>query len=179
MKKVIYALILLLVVAGGFVFANRGTNNETPKKNTPKPNAAAERNAERKKWEATPPGIYYKKWEASPAGVKVLDGAAAIRKRINADASMEAVVTSLSLPAGSRLGFGVMAKIDGVDYILRFDANNAQLEQLHSLKLNDKLILKGHGVSWAPKYAYPIVAAKSVERDHKIIFKRIPPKGGC
>jgi hypothetical protein len=33
---------------------------------------------------------------------------------------MEAVVTSLSLPPGSRLGFGVMVRINGDDYILAF-----------------------------------------------------------
>jgi hypothetical protein len=33
---------------------------------------------------------------------------------------MEAFVTSLSLPPGSRLGFGVMVRINGDDYILKF-----------------------------------------------------------
>ena len=72
MKKVIYALILPLVVVSGLVFANREIKNETSKKSTPKPLSAAERKAERKKWEATPDGIKFKKWEASPAGKKVL-----------------------------------------------------------------------------------------------------------
>ena len=72
MKKVIYALILPLVVVSGLVFANREIKNETSKKSTPKPLSAAEREAELKKWEATPDGIKYKKWEASPEGKKVL-----------------------------------------------------------------------------------------------------------
>jgi len=33
---------------------------------------------------------------------------------------MEAVVTSLALPPGSRLGFGMMIKIDDEEYILSF-----------------------------------------------------------
>jgi len=179
MKKAIYALILPLVVVGGLVFANRGIKNETSEKSIPKLLSAAEKEAEVKKWEATPEGVKYKKWEASPEGKKVLAGAAKIREHINAFTNMEAVVTSLSLPPGSRLGFGVMVRIDGVDYIVKFEPENSQLEQLHSLKVNDKIILKGHAVSFAPKYSYPIVWGDYVERDNKIIYKRVPRKGGC
>ena len=176
MKKVIYALILLLVVISGLVFANREIKNETSKKSNPKPLSAAERKAALKQWEATPDGIKFKKWEASPEGKKVLDGAAKISKHVHAFTNMEAVVTSLSLPPGSRLGFGVMARINGDDYILRFDD---ELQQLHSLKVNDKIIIKSHTVSYAPKYAYPIVWGEYVERDSKIIYKHPPRKGGC
>ena len=179
MKKVIYTLILPLVVVSGLVFANREIKNETLKKLTPKQLSAAEMKAELKKWEATPEGIKYKKWEASPEGKKVLAGAAKIRKHISAFTNMEAVVTSLSLPPGSRLGFGVMARIDGVDYIVNFDPEKSQLEQLHGLKVNDKIIIRSHSVSHAPKYSYPIVSCEYVERDSKVIFKRVPRKGGC
>jgi hypothetical protein len=179
MKKVIYALILPLFVVSGLVFANREIKNETSKNSTPRPLSAAEREAELKKWEATPEGIKYKKWEASPEGKKVLAGAAKIRNHISAFTNMEAVVTSLSLPPGSRLGFGVMARIDGVDYIVKFEPEKSQLEQLHSLKVNDKIIIRSHSVSHAPKYSYPIVSCEYVERDSKIIFKRVPRKGGC
>jgi hypothetical protein len=92
---------------------------------------------------------------------------------------MEAVVTSLSLPPGSRLGFGVMIRINGDDYILKFDPEKSQLEQLHSLKVNDKIIIRSRSVSHAPKYSYPIVSCEYVERDGKVIFKRVPRKGGC
>ncbi len=179
MKKVIYALILPLVVVSGLVFANRETNNETSKKPIPKPPSAAEMKAARIQWLTTPEGINYKKWEASPEGKKVLAGEAKIRKHISAFTNMEAVVTALSLPPGSRLGFGVMARIDGVDYIVKFEPEKSQLEQLQSLKVNDKIIIKSRGVSHAPKYAYPIVSVDYVERDGKTIFKRIPRKGGC
>jgi hypothetical protein len=73
----------------------------------------------------------------------------------------------------------VMARIDGVDYILNFEPEKSQLEQLRSLKVNDKIIIRSHTVSHAPKYAYPIVSGDYVERDGKIIFKRVPRKGGC
>ena len=179
MKKVIYALILPLVVVSGLVFANREIKNETSRKSTPKPLSAAEREAELKKWEATPEGIKFKQWEASPAGKKVLAGAAKIRNQLSAFTNMEAVITSLSLPPGSRLGFGVMVRINAVDYIVKFEPEKSQLEQLLSLKVNDKIIIRSHNVSYAPKYSYPIVSGDYVERDGKVIFKRVPRKGGC
>jgi len=179
MKKVIYMLILPLVVVSGLVFANREIKNETSKKSTPKPLSAAEREAELKKWEATPDGIMYKKWEASPAGKKVHAAEAKIRKHIKDYTNMEGVVTSLSLPPRSRLGFGVMVRINGDDYIVKFEPEKSQLEQLHSLKVNDKIIIRSHSVSHAPKYSYPIVSGDYVERDSKIIYKRVPRKGGC
>ena len=179
MKKVIYALILPLVVVSGLVFANREIQNETSKKSTPKPLSAAERKAELEKWEATPDGIIYKKWEASPAGKKVHAAEAKIRKHIKDYTNMEGVVTSLSLPPGSRLGFGVMVRINGDNYIVKFEPEKSQLEQLQSLKVNDKIILRSHNVSHAPKYAYPIISGDYVERDSKIIYKSAPRKGGC
>ncbi len=179
MKKVIYALILLSVVVSGLVFANREFKNEIAEKSTQKPLSAAEMKAERERWEATPDGIKYKEWEASPAGKKVYAAEAKIRKNITDSTNMEAVVTSLSLPPGSRLGFGVMVRINGDDYIVKFDPEKSQLEQLHSLKVDDKIIIRSRNVSHAPKYAYPIVSGDYVERDSKIIYKRIPRKGGC
>jgi hypothetical protein len=188
MKKVIYALVLSLVVVSGLVLANQEIKNNTSKNSTLKPLSAAERKAGLEKWEATPDGLKVKKWKASPEGQKVLAGAAKIKNHIRDSASMEAVVTSLSLPAGSRLGFGVMVRINGDDYILSFgpeksDKNflnfNNEFQQLHSLKVNDKIIIKSHSVSHAPKYSYPIVSGDYVERDSKVIFKRAPRKGGC
>ncbi|RBQ03078.1 hypothetical protein [Pedobacter miscanthi] len=179
MKKVFYALMLLLVVVSGLVFANREINNESTKKPSLKPLSAAERKAELKKWEASPAGIMYKKWEASPAGKKVHAAEAKIRKNIKDYTNMEGVVTSLSLPPGSRLGFGVMVRINGDDYIVKFEPEKSQLEQLHSLKINDKIMIRSHSVSHAPKYSYPIISCEYAERDSKVIFKRAPRKGGC
>ena len=180
MKKVIYALILLLVVVSGLVVANSQIKNETSKKPAPKPISAAERKAAMKQWEATPEGIRYKKWEASPAGKNVYAAEAKIRNQVSAFTNMDAVVTSLSLPPGSRLGFGVMVKINDDDYILSFGLETSnEFQQLHRLEANDKISIRSHNVSHAPKYSYPIVSGDYVERDSKIIFKRIPRKGGC
>lgn len=179
MKKLIYVLILPLVVASGLVFANSQIKKEKAEKLTAKPLSEEERKAEVKKWEATPGGIQYKQWAASPEGKKVLADAAKISTHINDSTNMEAVVTSLCLPSGSRLGVGVMARIDGVDYIVRFDPEKFQLEQLRSLKVNDHLIIRSRNVSHAPKYAFPIISGDYVERDGKLLYKRVPRKDGC
>lgn len=181
MKKAIYALILPLVAVCGLVFANREIKNEASKKSAPRPLSAAERTAELKKWEATPNGIKYKEWAASPQGKKVLAGAASIRSHISAFSNMEAVITALSLPPGSRLGFGVMARINGDDYIVSFRPEQADknFQQLHSLKVNDKIIIRSHSVSHAPKYSYPIISGDYVELNNKVIYKRAIRKGGC
>jgi hypothetical protein len=80
-----------------------------------------------------------------------------------------------------------MVKIDGEDYILNFGpesfnknrVSNNEFKQLRSLKVNDKIMIKSHFVSYAPKYSYPILAGAYVEREGKIIYKRVPRKGGC
>jgi len=174
MKKLIYGLLLLLLVVSGLLFANRENRNETAKKAAPKPLTDAERSEAMKQWEATPAGIKFKQWEASPEGKKVYACAAKIEKSIRDYTNMEAVVTALSLPPGSLLGFGVMASINGEDYILRFDN---ELQQLPSLKVNDKIIIKSHNVSYAPKYDYPIISGEYAERDGKVIYKHAPRKG--
>ena len=188
MKKIIFPLILALVVVSGLVFANRDSKTEISNNSIPKPPTAAEQTAARIIWEATPAGIIYKKWEASPEGRKVYAGAAKIKTSIKDYTNMEGVVTSLSLPPGSRLGFGVMVRITGDDYILAFGPENAgknllnknnEFEQLHNLKVDDKIIIRSHGVSYAPKYSYPIIAGDYVEKEGKIIYKLVLRKGGC
>jgi hypothetical protein len=179
MKKAIYALILSLVVVCGLVFANSQNKNEPAEKSIPKTLPAAEVKAARERWEATPDGIKFKEWELSPAGKKVYAAEAKIRKHITAFADMKAVITSLSLPKGSRLGFGVMVNINGEDYIVNFAAEKSQLKQLRSLKVDDKIIIRSRHVSHAPKYAYPILSGDYVERANKVIYQRIPRKGGC
>ena len=168
MKKILFALTLTLVVASGVVYAHNENNGETPAK------------AAKKAWDASPEGIAFKKWEASPAGKKVYAGEAKIRKSIREFTNMEGVVTSLSLPQGSRLGYGVMVKINGEDYILSFGIESKkEFDQLRTLKVNDKIMIKSRNVSHAPKYAFPIVAGDNIERNGKLIYKRIPNKGGC
>lgn len=157
-----------LLLISGFVFANSENKKVTPKSEA------------LKKWEATPEGIFFKKWEASPAGKKVIESTSKIRKSINEFSGMEAVVTSLSLPASARLGFGLMVNIKGEDYILAFGPDlNKEFGSLRDLKVNDKILIKSHSVSKAPKYIYPIIAGDYIEKNNKLIYKRTLNKGGC
>ncbi len=170
MKKSIYGLLLSLVVVSGLLYAN--CNLKTKLSN--KPLTAAEQKAAKKKWEASPDGIAFTNWKASPGGQKVLISARNLRKSVTDFTDMEGVVTSLALPAGSRLGYGVMVEIKGVDYILAFGS-----DPVAGLKVNDKIVIKSHNVSFAPKYAYPIVAGDYVAREGKVLYKRVMRKGGC
>jgi hypothetical protein len=166
MRKLNYILILPLLILSSFIFANNEVKND--------------KKAALKKWEATPEGIFFKKWESSVAGKKVYASEARIRKSIKEFSNMEAIVTSLTLPVGSRLGYGLMVRIKDEDFILSFgpDLKN-EFDQVRGLKVNDKITIKSHSVTHAPKYAFPIVAGDYVERDGKLLYKRIPGKGGC
>ena len=201
MKKIIYVLILPLVVVSGLVFtfgqfglkpsgsfapfasgsgATSELKNKTSKKVIQRPLTKAESKAELEKWEASPDGIAYKKWEASPAGKKVHASAVNISKSIREFTTMEGMITSLSLPPGSRLGLGVMVRINGEDYILSFGLEKSnEFQHLRKLKVNDKISIKSHNISQAPKYAYPILSGDYVEQNSKILYKRPISKDGC
>jgi hypothetical protein len=72
-----------------------------------------------------------------------------------------------------------MVKIDREDYILSMgQVSKAELAQLKSLKVNDKIVIRSGFVSKAPKYAYAIVAGDYLEKDFKVVYKRVA-KGGC
>lgn len=183
MKKMIYALVLVLAIVSGLAFSFAPSDvkreSQTAKKSIRKPLSESEMNADRKKWEASPDGIRYKEWVASLTGQKVFASTAKISKSVKDYNDMPAVVTSLSLPKGSRLGFGMMVRIGTDDYILQFDPQKSQLAPLQSIKVNDKIVIKSRGISHAPKYSYPIVSADYVARDGKMIYKRVIRKGGC
>jgi len=179
MGKYHNSLMLPLALASGLLFTSYESISETTTKSTPKTVAAAESKAALKKWEASPDGIQFKNWEASPAGKKVHAGSAKIRKFVRTNANMQGIVTSLSLPEGSRLGYGLMVKIDREDYILSLgQVSKAELTQLKGLKVNDKIVIRSRFVSKAPKYAYPIVNGDYLEKDSKVVYKRVA-KGGC
>lgn len=166
MRKSNHLLLFSMLMLSNLAFAN----NESKLDNK----------AALKKWEATPEGMFFKKWESSAAGKKVYASEARIRKSIKEFRNMEAIVTSLKLPAGSRLGYGVMVRIKDEDFILSFGPDlKSEFDQIRGLKVNDKIVIKSHSVSHAPKYAYPIVAGDYVEREGKLLYKRIPGKGGC
>ena len=173
MKKTIYVLILSLVVVSGLVFANREIKNET--KPSPKPLSIADRKArldERKKWEASPDGIKYKEWEVSPEGKKVHASHDKISKYIKAFTNMEAVVTSVTFQRnGKSSGIKwLIVRINGEEYMMQFSPK--EFQQLNSLKVNDKIIVRSHSAGYSPNHPYLIVSGDYIERNGMVLFKR-------
>jgi hypothetical protein len=174
MKKPIYALILLLVVVSGLVFANREIKNGT--KPSPKLSSIADRKAgldARKKWEASPDGIKYKEWEVSPEGKKVHASHDKISKYIKTFTNMEAVVTSLTFQRANGKSSGpkwLIVRIDGEEYMMQFIPKDFQ--QLNSLKVNDKIIVRSRSAGYSPNHPYLIISGDYIEQNNKILFKR-------
>jgi hypothetical protein len=188
MKKIIYVLTLTLVVVGGLVFANMVVENHPAEKIVRKTASSAESAAALKKWEASRDGVKYKTWKASPTGKKVFASAAKINENVKNFDEMEAVITSLSLPSGSSLGFGMMVKIKGEDFILCFRQEDQsknflpykkEFKQLYRLKVNDKIIIKSRSVMHAPKYSFPILWGDYVKLGNEVIYHRITNEDGC
>lgn len=174
MKKTIYFLILPLIVVSGLVFANQEIKNET--KPSPKPLSITQRKANldaRKKWEASPDGIKYKEWEVSPEGKKVHASYDKISKSLKSFTKMEAIVTSLTFerangkPSGSKR---LIVKINGDEYMMQFIAK--EFQQLNSLKVNDKIIVRSRSAGYSPNHPYLILSSDYIERNGKILFKR-------
>jgi hypothetical protein len=182
MKKIIYVLILTLVVLIGLVFANREIKNET--KTSQKKLSVADRKAnlgERKKWEASPDGIKYIEWEVSPEGKKVHASYDKIKKSIKAFTNMEAVVTSLTFQRANAKSSGtkwLIVKINGEEYMMQFIPKDFQ--QLNSLKVNDKIIVRSRSAGYSPNHPYLIISGDYIARNNKILFKRDFSKNkGC
>ena len=181
MKKIIYVLILALVLVGGLVF-NREIKNETNP--SQKPLSIADRKArldERKKWEASPDGIRYKEWEVSPEGKKVHASHDKIRKYIKAFSNMEAVVTSLTFQRANAKSSGpkwLIVRINGEEYMMQFITK--EFQQLNSLKVNDKIIVRSRSAGYSNNHPYLILSGDYIARNNKILFKRDFSKNkGC
>ncbi|MCU0321872.1 MAG: hypothetical protein MUE72_05605 [Chitinophagaceae bacterium] len=180
MRRIIYLLIGILVVASGIALAKLESGNDAGNKNIVKPITTDEMKAVLRKWEATPDGIATKNWEKSAEGKQILASAAKVMKHVKDSSEMEAVITSLSLPTGARLGYGLMVMINGDNYILSFGLENEnEFKNLKTLKVNDVINIKSSFISYAPKYAYAIITAKSVVHNGSTLFKRTKNINGC
>jgi len=174
-RNVVYVLILPLVVVSGLVFANRGIKNETepPKKPLSTAEIKARMVEERKKWEASPDGIKYKGWEVSPEGKKVHASHDKIMKNIEAFSNMEAVVTSVTFQRENAKSSGpkwLIVRINGEEYMMQFIPK--EFEQLKSLKVNDKIIVRSRSAGYSPNHPYLILSGDYIERNNKVLFKR-------
>ncbi len=173
-KKNIFALLLVLVVVSGVVVANRFNKKEPAKKAIQKPLTAEEMKAARKKWEATPDGIEYKKWEASPEGKKVDASYEKIKKYFNDFSDMEAVVTSVTFQrenVQSTSPKWLIVEIEGETYMMQFIPK--EFEQLKSLKVNDKIIIRSRSAGFSNNHPYLILSGDYIAKDNKVLFKRV------
>ena len=184
MKKNIYVLILPLVVVSVLVFSfgqfanasatNREIKNET--KPSPKPLSIVDSKARmadgRKKWEASPDGIKYKEWELSAEGKKVHASYDKIRKSIKTFTNMEAVVTSVTFKRDGKSSAikWLIVRINGEEYMMQFIPKD--FEQLKSLKVNDKIIVRSRSAGFSPNHPYLILSGDYIEHNSKILFKR-------
>ena len=184
MKKIIYVLILPLVVVCVLVFsfgpfaygssANREIKNET--KRSPKTLSIADKKVnldKRKKWEASPDGIKYKEWEGSPEGKKVHASHDKIKESIKSFTNMEAVVTSVSFQRTNAKSSGLkwlIVRINDEEYMMQFIPKDFQ--QLNSLKVNDKIIVRSHSAGYSHNHPYLIISGDYIEQNNKILFKR-------
>ena len=172
MKTMMYTLFISLVGLSGLIY----TSSEKPIK----PATVAKNKDSFKSWKASPAGVEFQLWEASPTGKKVHAGAMKINRAIRGNAELTGVVTSLRLPEGSSLGFGIMVNIQGDQYILAFGGEtDDEFDALRNLQVNDKIIIKSHHVSKAPKYAFAILSPSYVTQGSKLVYKRVQVKGGC
>ena len=174
MKKNIFALLLVLVVVSGVVVANRFNKKEPAKKAIQKPLSAEEMKAARKKWEATPDGIEYKKWEASPEGKKIDASYEKIKKHFKVFSDMEAVVTSVTFQrenVQSTSPKWLIVEIEGETYMMQFIPK--EFEQLKSLKVNDKIIIRSRSAGFSNNHPYLILSGDYIAKDNKVLFKRV------
>ncbi len=185
-RNVLYSLIIMLaVVVSGLVFsfapfsaaadwgANREIKNET--KPSPKPLSITNSKANldgRKKWEASPDGIKFKEWEVSAEGKKVHASYYKIKKHIKAFSNMEAVVTSVTFKRnGKSSGIKwLIVSINDEEYMMQFIPKDFQ--QLKSLKVNDKIIVRSRSAGCSPNHPYLIISGDYIARNNKILFKR-------
>lgn len=182
MKKNIYSLILPLALVCGLVLANCEIKNKTNPFTKTLSIANKKSNLdERKKWEASPDGIKYKEWEVSPEGKKVHASYDKIKKSIKDFSNMEALVTSVTFQRANSKSSGpkwLIVRIDNEEYMMQFIPKDFQ--QLNSLKVNDKIIVRSRSAGYSPNHPYLIISGDYIARNNKILFKRDFSKNkGC
>ncbi len=173
----------LLTLISSLVFINCENKNEA--KHSMKQLTNAERKAkideERKKWESSPDGIAFKTWENSVEGKKVRASHTKIKKEIDNFTNMEALVTSVTFQRENVKASSpkwLLVKIKDEVYMMQFVPK--EFEQLNSLKVNDKIIVKSRSAGYSPNHPYLILSSDYISKNNKILFKRDLSKNkGC
>ena len=172
-KKILFTLLLVAVVVSSVVVANNISKKELSKKTMQKPHTAAEMKAARKKWEASPDGIEYKKWENSLEGKKVDASYEKIKNHFKDFSDMEAVVTSVTFQRENAQSVSpkwLIVEIEGETYMMQFIPK--EFEQLKSLKVNDKIIVRSRSAGFSNNHPYLILSGDYIAKDNKVLFKR-------
>ncbi len=182
MKKTIPLLNLLLLVIIGLVLANCETKNETQL--VPKTLSMADKKSqleEKKKWDASPDGIMFNKWKKSPEGKKIQASRDKIKKYIKDFSPMEAIVTSVTFQCENAKASGpkwLIVKIGEEEYMMQFISK--EFEQLKSLKVNDKIMVKSRSTGYSPNHPYLILSSDYIAKNNVILFERDLSKNkGC
>lgn len=110
--------------------------------------------------------------EVSPEGKKVHASHDKIKKYIKDFANMEAVVTSVTFRRdGKSSGIKwLIVRINGEEYMMQFIPK--EFQQLSSLKVNDKIIVRSRSAGYSPNHPYLIITGDYIERNNKVLFKR-------
>lgn len=182
MKKIIYVLILPLAVVCVLLFANYAIKKETI--SIQKPLSITNKKVDldkRKKWEASPDGLKYKEWENSPEGKKVNASYYKIKKYLKTFTNMEAVVTSVTFQRKNANSSGpkwLIVRINDDNYMMQFIPQ--EFQQLNSLKVNDKIIIRSRSAGLSNNHPYLILSSDYIESKNKVLFKRDFSKNkGC
>lgn len=182
LRKTTTCTLPALTAVAGLLFAHCTTKNES--KPTPKPITAANKKANvdaRKKWETTPEGKKYVAWRASADGKKIQASYDKIEKYLKTSAEMEAQVTSVNFVRENTNSTGpkwIIIKINGAEYMMQFTSR--EFQQLSSLKVNDKIIIKSHYAGFSHNHPYLIVSCDFLSKDNKVLFKRdLSKNNGC
>ena len=165
----------------GLVFTNCEIKNETNP--SPKPLSIVDKKAnleQRKKWEASPDGIKFKAWEVSPEGKKIYASHDKIKKSLKSFSDMEAIVTSVTFQRENTKSGPkwLIVRINNEEYMMQFIPK--EFEQLKSLKVNDKIIVRSRSAGLSHNHPYLILSGDYISRNNKILFKRDFSKNkGC
>ena len=94
---------------------------------------------------------------------------------------MEAVVTSVTFQCENAKSSGpkwLVVRINGEKYMMQFIPK--EFEQLKSLKVNDKIILRSRSAGYSHNHPYLIISGDYIAQDNKVLFKRDFSKNkGC
>ena len=151
-------------------------NQNKESKPSPTPGSVAEKNAiqqQRKKWEASPDGKMYLAWQRSAAGKKVQASYDKIASKLTAFSEMDAEITSVTFNRENEKSTGpkwLIVRIQDEEYMLQFSPK--QFQQLSSLKVNDKIIVKSRNAGFSHNHPYLILSSDYIAQQNKVLYTR-------